>query len=87
MDKLSYKLQEYPGITGSVVAGLFGLLVKALASYGLNLTPEMETFITALIMAVFPIVGAWIAQRWSTPLIRPQDNDGNALKADEVMAP
>ena len=87
MNKLQYKLQEYPGITGSVVAGLFGLLVKALASYGLSLTPEMETFITALIMAVFPIVGAWIAQRWSTPLIRPQDNDGNALKADEVLVP
>ena len=52
MNKLSYKLQEYPGITGSVVAGLFGLLVKALASYGLNLTPEIEAFITALIMNV-----------------------------------
>ena len=84
---MKYKAQEYPGLTGAVVASLFGLLVKALASYGLSLTPEMEAFITALIMAIFPIVGAWIAQRWSTPLIRPQDNNGNALKADEVMVP
>lgn len=87
MNKLSYKMQEYPGLTGSVIAGLFGLLVKALASYGFNLTSEMEVFITALIVSVFPVVGAWVAQRWSTPLIRPQDNDGNPLKADEVMAP
>lgn len=87
MNIIKYKALEYPGLTGSIVAGLFGLLVKALASYGLNLTPELETFITAFIMAVFPIVGAWIAQRYSTPLIRPQDNEGNPLKADEVMVP
>ena len=62
MNKLSYKLQEYPGITGSVVAGLFSLLVKALASYSLNLTPEMEAFIMKLIMDVFPIIDAWVAQ-------------------------
>lgn len=41
MNKLQYKMLEYPGLTGSVVAGLFGLLVKALASYGLNLTSEL----------------------------------------------
>ena len=83
MNKVQYKLQEYPGLTGAVVAGLFGLLVKALASYGLNLTPEMETFITALIMALFPLVGALVAQRYSTPLIRPMDNEGNALTRNQ----
>ena len=87
MNKLSYKLQEYPGITGSVVAGLFGLLVSALASYGLSMTPQMEEFITALILTLFPVIGAWVAQRWSTPLIRPQDNDGNALTADQPYVP
>jgi hypothetical protein len=87
MNKLSYKAQEYPGLTGAVIASLFGLLVSALASYGLNLTPEMETFLTALIQLVFPFVGAWVAQRWSTPLIRPQDNEGNALTPDSFYTP
>ena len=87
MNKVQYKLQEYPGLTGAVVAGLFGLLVKALASYGLNLTSELEVFITAMIVALFPVIGAWVAQRWSTPLIRPEDNEGNALTPDEVYIP
>lgn len=84
---IQYRLQENPGITGAVVAGLFGLLVKALSSYGLNLTPELEALITALIMVIFPIVGAYAARNWTTPLVRPQDNEGNALTAEKPNVP
>lgn len=47
MNKLQYKVLENPGLTGAAIAALFGLLVKALASYGLALTPELEELITA----------------------------------------
>ena len=87
MNKLQYKLLEEPGITGAGLAALLGLLLRALASYGLELTPEMEELLTALVIFVVPLVGAWVARRYSTPLIRPQDNEGNPLKADEVYAP
>lgn len=87
MNKLQYKLLEEPGITGASVAALLGLLLRALASYGLELTPEMEELLTALVIILFPLVGAWVARQFSTPLIRPQDNEGNPLKADEVMVP
>ena len=87
MNKVQYKLQEYPGLTGAVVASLFGLLVKALASYGLNLTSELEVFITAMIVALFPVIGAWVAQQWSTPLIRPRNSEGEDLTPDEVYIP
>lgn len=84
---IQYRLQENPGITGAVVAGLFGLLVKALSSYGINLTPEVEAFVTALIMVIFPIVGAYVARNWTTPLIRPEDNEGNALTPELPNVP
>lgn len=87
MKKLQYKILEEPGITGASVAALLGLLLRALASYGLTLTPEMEELLTALVIILFPLVGAWVARQFSTPLIRPQDNEGNPLKADEVMVP
>jgi hypothetical protein len=88
MNVIQYKLQENPGITGAVVAGLFGLLVQALASYGLALTPELEALITALIVVIFPVVGAYVARHWSTPLVRPMDNEGNRLVPEyEAMVP
>lgn len=87
MNKLQYKMLEEPGITGAGLAALLGLLLRALASYGLTLTPEMEELLTALVIILFPLVGAWVARQFSTPLIRPQDNEGNPLKADEVMVP
>ena len=87
MNRVKYKVLEEPGITGASVAALLGLLLRALASYGLTLTPEMEELLTALVIFVVPLVGAWVARRYSTPLIRPQDNEGNPLEADEVYAP
>jgi hypothetical protein len=47
----------------------------------------MEELLTALVMVVFPIIAAFVARYFSTPLIRPEDNDGNALTADEVYVP
>ena len=84
MNPVKYKMLEEPGLTAAGVAVLLGLLLRALASYGLSLTPEMEELLTALVIVVFPIIAAFVARYFSTPLIRPEDNDGNALTADEV---
>ena len=84
---VKYKMLEEPGLTAAGVAVLLGLLLRALASYGLSLTPEMEELLTALVMVVFPIIAAFVARYFSTPLIRPEDNDGNPLTPDPVVAP
>lgn len=75
------------GITGGVLAALVGLVFEALASYGVTITPEMQRLIVAVITAVFPIIAAWVARRYATPLANPKDNDGNALNAAEVHVP
>ena len=79
MNPLKYKMLEEPGLTAASVAALLGLLLRALASYGLSLTPEMEDLLTALVMVVFPLLAAFVARYFSTPLIRPEDNEGNPL--------
>ena len=87
MNTLSYKAQENPGLTGAAIVAIVGLLVKALASYGFNLTPELEALITALAWLVLPLVGAYVARMYTTPLIRPQDNEGNELTAQLPNVP
>jgi len=87
MNPVKYKMLEEPGLTAAGVAVLLGLLLRALASYGLSLTPEMEELLTALVIVIFPIVAAFVARHFSTPLIRPEDNEGNALTADEIYVP
>lgn len=37
------------GITGGVLSALVVMLFGVLKSYGVNITPELETFITALV--------------------------------------
>jgi len=82
MNQLSYKMQENQGLTGAAIASIIGLAIKALASYGFDLTPEAETLIMAVAWLLFPIIGAYVARMYTTPLIRPRDNDGNALTPD-----
>ncbi len=85
------KVAEEPvmtgGITGGALAGLFILLFEALASYGVYITPELQNLVSAVVALLFPIVAAWIARRYATSLANPRDNDGNPLKADQVMVP
>jgi hypothetical protein len=87
MNALKYKALEEPGLTAAGIAILLGLLLRALASYGLSLTPETEELLNALVMVLFPVVAAAAARWYTTPLIRPQDNDGNALTPDEFITP
>lgn len=87
MNNLQYKAQEYPGLVAAALVAAVGLGIKALTSYGLNITPEMETFVMAMAWIVIPAAGAYAAMRWTTPLIRPQDNEGNELTAEQPPLP
>jgi hypothetical protein len=87
MNPIKYKALEEPGLTAAGVVILLGLLLRALASYGLSLTPETEELLNALVMVLFPIAAALAARWYTTPLIRPEDNEGNALTPDEVYIP
>lgn len=71
------------GITGGVLSALVVMLFGVLKSYGVNVTPELETFITAVVVAGFPIIAALIARQYATwwsadnPLVKyPQDPTG-----------
>jgi hypothetical protein len=54
------------GITGGVLSALVVMLFGVLKSYGVNITPELETFITALVVALFPIAAAMVARQYAT---------------------
>ena len=87
MNPIKYKALEEPGLTAAGIAILLGLLLRALASYGLSLTPETEELLNALVMILFPVVAALAARWYTTPLIRPRNNEGEDLTPDEAIVP
>lgn len=79
MGKLQYKMLEEPGITSAIVATIIALVIKAFASYGLTLTPEVNELITYTLVLVVPFVVVLVSRYFTTPLVRPVDALGNAL--------
>ena len=85
-------IQNEPVLTAGAIVGAIMATLAALVALGvIDITPEqmsaVEKALGAILALVLPVVGAWIARRYVTPVANPRDNDGNALKADEVMVP
>lgn len=67
------------GVSGGAMAMLVGLFLDVLVSYGLPITPQLQTFLTAVFTVLAPIITAIVARRFVTPLIDPRNDDGDPL--------
>ena len=77
---------EPVAIIGAIV-GLVEAIIALLPLFGVALTIEQQAALMAVVVAAGSVVSAVWARSLVTPVSNPKDNDGNALKADEVMAP
>lgn len=85
-------IQNEPVLTAGAIVGAIMATLAALVALGvIDISSDQMSAIGAALTAVFglvlPIVGAWVARRYVTPVSNPRDNDGNPLKADEVIVP
>jgi hypothetical protein len=54
------------GIGGGVLSALVVMLFSVLKSYGVNITPELETLVIAIAVAASPIITSLVARNYST---------------------
>lgn len=85
-------IQNEPVLTAGAIVGAIMATLAALVALGvIAISPEqmsaIEKALGAILALLLPIVGAWVARRYVTPVSNPRDNDGNPLKADEVIVP
>ena len=77
---------EPVAIIGAIV-GLVEAIIALLPLFGVALTIEQQAALMAVVVAAGSVVSAVWARSLVTPVSNPRDNDGNMLKADEMMAP
>ncbi len=76
---------EPVAIIGAIV-GLVEAIIALLPLFGVALTIEQQAALMAVVVAAGSVISAVWARSLVTPVANPRDNDGNMLKADEVMA-
>lgn len=76
------KLREEPVLTAAAITPLIIALFAVLRSFGVNITAEQQTAITALVGIILPFVTAYIARNLVTTVANPKDNDGRPLIPD-----
>ena len=71
----------------AAITGLIEAIIALLPLFGVALTIEQQSALMAVVVASGSVVSAVWARSLVTPVANPRDNDGNALRADEVIAP
>jgi len=75
--------QEPVAIAGSVVGLIMALIMWLITMGYLNWTPDQITATEQLVAIAIPLilsaVGIWLARMRVTPLVSPQDDDGEPL--------
>jgi len=74
------------GAVSAVIIGLLPALWDVLASYGLEITPELQRFAAALLGICIPIIAAYVARRFVTPTANPRNNEGQPLVTYRELA-
>jgi uncharacterized membrane protein (Fun14 family) len=77
-------IKNEPVLTAGAVVGAIMATLAALVALGvININPEQMGAIGAALTAVvglaLPVVGAFVARQYVTPVSNPKDNEGNAL--------
>lgn len=88
------QLKQEPVLTGGAAGGglaaiILGLLPQfwaLLASYGLEVTPELERFVAAILAILVPTLSAYVARRFVTPTANPRNNEGQKLVTYRELA-
>ncbi len=74
----------------AIIAAIIGLIeagIALLPLFGVPLTVEQQAGLMGFVVAAGSVASAIWARSLVTPVANPQDNDGNPLKADQVMVP
>ena len=71
----------------TAITTLIQATIALLPLFGVPLTVEQQAALMAVVIAAAGVVSAVWARSLVTPVANPKDNDGNPLKADEVMVP
>ena len=85
-------IKNEPVLTAGAVVGAIMATLAALVALGvININPEqmgaIGAALTAVVGLVLPVVGAFVARQYVTPVANPRDNDGNRLHAQETHIP
>ena len=71
----------------AAIVGLIEAIIALLPLFGVRLTVEQQAALMGVVVAAGSVVSALWARSLVTPVANPKDNDGNVLRADEVMVP
>lgn len=80
-------LTNEPVAVITAVTTLIEAIIALLPLFGVPLTVEQQAALMAVVVALAGVVSAVWTRSLVTPVANPRDNDGNPLKADEVMVP
>lgn len=77
-------MSREPVMNAAAIVALVELLIMMLVSLGVFKVESSQleailNFSAAFIMIGAPVVGAWIARRYTWPMIDPRDDEGNGL--------
>ncbi len=77
-------MSREPVLNAAAIVGLVELFVIMLVSLGILRVEDTQlqtilNFSAAFIMITAPVVGAWIARRYTWPMLDPRDDEGNEL--------
>jgi len=77
-------MSREPVLNAATIVGLVEFFIVMLISLGVFKVDnaQLETilnFSAAFIMIAAPVVGAWIARRYTWPMVDPRDDEGTAL--------
>jgi hypothetical protein len=81
-------MNNSPLITTAAITSIVGALIALLIAFGVRLTPEQQAAISGFVLVVAPWVVALVGHNTTTPLSKPQDEDGTPLvRANSDNAP
>lgn len=77
-------MNREPVLNAAAIVGLVELFIVMLISLGVLNVDDAQlqsilNFSAAAIMIVAPLIGAWIARRYTWPISDPRDDDGTEL--------
>lgn len=79
------------GFAGSVVILVEALILALVATGFLKMDSEQTQLwvnvATAVVIVLVPVFGFLWTKRWTTPLVRPKDIDGTALRREGGATP
>lgn len=72
-------MSNEPLITVGMIAAIVASLIGLLRAFGVPITPEQQDAINQVLLAAGPLVVAFVARRYVTPLANPRDAQGVRL--------